>query len=130
MSLVRGEPTVEGMGFEEWDRLDDVLRSLPRLRIMDTLEPFTQDTFVFVKRAMGLSDGNLSAHLSRLEKTGFLTIEKTFRARKPCTLLSLTREGRASLEGHWEQMERIIEARKKRPSIVSELNRRDLGRIT
>jgi DNA-binding MarR family transcriptional regulator len=127
---VHDEPTVEGMGFEEWDRLDDVLRSLPRLRIMDALEPFKQGTFVFVKRATGLSDGNLSAHLSRLEKAGFLTIKKTFRARKPCTLLSLTREGRTSLEGYWEQMERIIEARRNRPSVPSDLNRRDLGRIT
>jgi DNA-binding MarR family transcriptional regulator len=119
----RDEPTVEGMGFEEWDRLDDALRSLSRLLIMDALEPFGRGTFVSVKRATGMSDGNLSVHLSRLEKAGFLTIEKTFRARKPCTVLSLTREGRASLTGYWEQMERIIAARRKRLGVPNPTSR-------
>jgi len=109
------ELTVEGMGFEELGRFDDFLHERSRMRIVDALEPFSWVPFAFLRRATGLSDGNISGHLTKLEDAGYVKIEKTFQGRRPKTFVSLTDEGRAAVEAYWSQFEKFLKTRKGRP---------------
>ena len=37
--------------------------------------------FLYLQRETGLTKGNLSVHLSKLEEAGYITIEKTYRGK-------------------------------------------------
>jgi DNA-binding MarR family transcriptional regulator len=82
---------------------DEIIHQPVRLRIasaLATLGPEDKVDFTHVKRLLGLSDGNLGAHLLKLEEAGYLIQEKTFVDRKPRTWLMLTPAGRAAFRGH------------------------------
>jgi DNA-binding transcriptional ArsR family regulator len=64
-------------------------------------------TFVFLQRATGLTRGNLSSHLSKLQEGGLVEIEKRFVLKKPNTRVSLTAEGKRRIDHHWTQLERL-----------------------
>lgn len=79
--------------------LDPVIHVPVRLRLMAHLAGTLDDeqdqiTFGRVQTALGLTAGNLTSHLSRLEQAGYVEIEKSFAGRRPVTHLRLTREGR------------------------------------
>lgn len=85
--------------------LDPVIHVPTRLRIMTFLEaslPATDDeiTFPALQRRLGLTAGNLTTHLTRLEDAGYLTIAKTFAGRRPVTYLRLTERGRAAFTAY------------------------------
>ena len=67
----------------------------------------TDADFVFLQRATGLTKGNLSSHLTKLEDAGLVAIEKRFVRKKPNTNLALTAAGRRADRPHWEQLERL-----------------------
>jgi DNA-binding MarR family transcriptional regulator len=71
------------------------------------LSSVTDADFLFLERATGLTRGNLSSHLARLEAGGLVAIEKRFIRRKPNTSVSLTPTGRERIARHWAQLERI-----------------------
>jgi DNA-binding transcriptional ArsR family regulator len=54
--------------------------------------------FVYLQRECGLTQGNLSSHLSKLEEVGYLTISKSFKGKYPLTICKLTRNGREAFE--------------------------------
>ncbi|HEX7975773.1 MAG TPA: transcriptional regulator, partial [Anaerolineales bacterium] len=58
----------------------------------------------------GLTKGNLSAHLAKLEEAGYVHIEKTYRGKVPQTLLSLTPAGRTAFESYRRQLKEIVES--------------------
>ena len=55
------------------------------------------------------NDGSLGAHLRKLEDTGFLAVEKSFRGRRPVTWYQLTESGRSELKNHISNLKRLIE---------------------
>lgn len=61
--------------------------------------------FVFLRNQTGLTDGNLSSHLTKLESAGYIDIEKKFKAKKPQTLLKLSENGRKAFELYQKKME-------------------------
>ena len=63
--------------------------------------------FLFLLRATGLTKGNLSSHLAKLEDAGLVTIEKRFIRKKPNTNVTLTATGRTRIARHWEQLEQL-----------------------
>ena len=82
-----------------------------RLRIVSalaTLGPEERVDFTHLKTLLKLSDGNLGAHLLKLEEAGYLTQEKTFVQRKPRTYLQLTAEGRAAFRAHVAELKKIL----------------------
>jgi DNA-binding MarR family transcriptional regulator len=87
--------------------LDRLIHEPGRLAILTVLSSVTDADFVFLQRATGLTRGNLSSHLTKLEDAGLVAIEKRFVRRKPNTNVSLTAEGRRRIAGHWEQLERL-----------------------
>lgn len=82
-----------------------LLHEPARLMIMIVLGACQSADFVFLQRATGLTKGNLSSHLSRLEEAGYVQITKQFIGKLPNTQIGLTEAGRAALEQHWKQLD-------------------------
>jgi DNA-binding MarR family transcriptional regulator len=87
--------------------LDRLVHEPGRLAILTVLSSVTDADFVFLQRTTGLTKGNLSSHLTKLEDAGLVTIEKRFIGRRPNTAVGLTRRGRERITRHWEQLERL-----------------------
>ena len=97
-------------------QLDNIIHQPVRLQIMAslvTLDPNEQVDFVYLRKILKLTDGNLGAHLAKLENAGHIKIEKTFIARKPRTFISVTGKGRDAFNGHTEALKQIIGGSKK-----------------
>jgi len=92
-------------------QLNEVIHQPVRLRIMAILAAVSterQVTFSFLKGTLGLTDGNLGAHLHKLEEAGYLTITKAFVRQKPQTYVEITEKGRQVFEGHREALKQIL----------------------
>ena len=87
--------------------LDRLIHEPARLAIMTVLSSVSTADFVFLARTTGLTNGNLSSHLTKLEDAGLVRIEKRFVRRKPNTSVELTTEGKARIATHWGQLDRL-----------------------
>jgi DNA-binding transcriptional ArsR family regulator len=87
--------------------LDRLIHEPGRLAILTVLSSLKAADFVFLQRATGLTKGNLSSHLSKLDEAGLVTIEKRFVRKMPNTNIALTALGRKRIAAHWEQLERL-----------------------
>jgi DNA-binding MarR family transcriptional regulator len=87
--------------------LDRLIHEPGRLAILTVLSSVTDADFVFLQRTTGLTKGNLSSHLTKLEDAGLVAIEKRFVRKKPNTNVRLTPAGKAGIARHWEQLERL-----------------------
>jgi DNA-binding MarR family transcriptional regulator len=79
-----------------------------RLMIVSQLYVIDSADFLFVMQQTGLTQGNLSSHVSKLEAAGYVEVRKEFVDKKPRTLLSLTKEGRAAFKDYLARMKRIL----------------------
>lgn len=93
--------------FEELATLDRLVHDPARLSILTALAVCKSADFLFLRRLTGLTMGNLSSHLSKLEEAGLVQIEKKFVDKKSNTQLQLTTNGHATIERHWKQLEQI-----------------------
>jgi len=91
------------------DRLDRVIHEPARLKIMTHLYVVESGDFVYLMRTTGLTRGNLSSHMSKLEEAGYVEVIKEFVNRKPVTMLSLTEKGRAAFLEYRKNMSLAIE---------------------
>jgi DNA-binding MarR family transcriptional regulator len=64
--------------------------------------------FLFLMKQTGLTFGNLSSHMTRLEAAGYIKVDKEFRDKKPNTRLSLTDAGRRAFEDYKDNMKQIF----------------------
>ena len=87
--------------------LDRLIHEPARLAIMTVLSAVKAADFVFLQRATGLTKGNLSSHLTKLEEAGLLKIEKRFVNKKPNTNVELTPVGKQRIMNHWSQLDRL-----------------------
>ena len=90
--------------------LDQLVHQPARLSILVLLYVVESASFLYVARQTGLTRGNLSAHVSKLEAGGYAAVEKEFVDKIPHTLLSLTPAGREAFRGYWERMRQVMEA--------------------
>ena len=90
-----------------WQHVDRVIHEPARLAIAAVLAACESADFVFLRRATGLSQGNLSAHLARLSEAGYISVEKRFVGNLPNTLCRLTPAGRAALEAYRRQLRQL-----------------------
>ena len=90
--------------------VDRVIHEPARLAIMTVLYAAGEADFLYLQRECGLTQGNLSSHLARLEKAGHVKIEKTFKGKYPLTTCHLTRSGRAALEGYAQKIRVVGDA--------------------
>jgi DNA-binding MarR family transcriptional regulator len=92
--------------------LDDVVLSRPRLSILAALISGDEVDFTFLQKNLGISDGNLSTHLSKLEAENYIQSKKVFANRKPKTWYRITSEGRRALERLFRQLEGMLTPQK------------------
>ncbi len=95
------------------DGFNELIHQPVRLRIMAALKALPDDAevdFSTLRDVLKTTDGNLGAHLRKLEDAGYISIRKTFIGRKPRTFISLTPKGRAALEAHIAALKEIIAA--------------------
>ena len=93
-------------------QLDNIIHQPVRLQIMSSLVSLDQNehvNFTYLRKLLKLTDGNLGAHLSKLEQAGYIKIDKTFVARKPQTFISATGKGRDAFAGHVAALKEIVE---------------------
>jgi DNA-binding MarR family transcriptional regulator len=91
--------------------LNELIHQPARLRIMAALvalDPGSQMEFTYLRDLLELTDGNLGAHLRRLEEAGYVKISKTFVARKPCTYAAASKRGRQAFDEHVAALETIL----------------------
>jgi DNA-binding transcriptional ArsR family regulator len=100
------------MNHENILRLDQAIHAPIRLAVMSILISVEDADFKFLRESTGTTDGNLSTHLSRLEKSGYIRIRKSFKGKKPHTTCRVTRKGRKAFEGYVEQLEMIVKGNK------------------
>jgi DNA-binding MarR family transcriptional regulator len=96
---------------QELATLDRVIHEPARLMIMTVLYAVPEADFIYLQRECGLTQGNLSSHLARLEEAGYVLISKTFQGKYPLTLCSILKKGRAAFEEYVRKM-RVISAAK------------------
>lgn len=94
-----GTDDVQGHPLELTD-LDRVIHEPARLMILVHLHVAEKADFLYLMRQTGLTGGNLSSHVSRLETAGYVAVEKTFEGKTPRTILHLTRQGHAAFEAY------------------------------
>ena len=87
--------------------LDRLIHEPARLAILTVLSSVRAADFVFLQRTTGLTQGNLSSHLTKLEEAGLVVIEKTFVHKRPNTSVALTPVGKERIATHWEQLDRL-----------------------
>jgi DNA-binding MarR family transcriptional regulator len=87
--------------------LDRLIHEPARLAILTVLSSVQAADFVFLQRTTGLTQGNLSSHLTKLEEASLVRIEKTFVQKRPNTSVALTPLGKKRIATHWEQLERL-----------------------
>jgi len=87
--------------------VDRLVHEPGRLAILTVLSSVTDADFLFLQRTTGLTKGNLSSHLTKLEDAGLVTIEKRFVRKKPNTNVALTASGKQRIAHHWDQLERL-----------------------
>ena len=79
-----------------------------RLIILSYLYVVKNADMIFFKRKTNLSWGNLSTHASKLEEVGYVSINKTFRDKKPVTILEITEKGIAAYEKYRNSMQTVL----------------------
>jgi DNA-binding transcriptional ArsR family regulator len=87
-----------GTKIQQLAGIDRVIHEPARLMIAALLDAVIEADFQYLRQATELTQGNLSAHLSKLEGAGYVTIEKTFRGKYPLTICRLTDRGREVLD--------------------------------
>ncbi len=92
-------------------QLDTIIHQPVRLRIMAsvvTLELDEQVDFSTLKKLLDVTDGNLGAHISKLEQAGYIALEKTFVDKKPRTFVKVTGRGRDAFADHVTALQDIL----------------------
>ncbi|RLG19186.1 transcriptional regulator [Candidatus Micrarchaeota archaeon] len=89
-------------------KIDKLIHEPARLNIMAYLYVVESADFLFIMRQTDLTFGNLSSHLSKLEKAGYVSVKKGFVDRKPHTLLRLTAKGRAAFDEYRKNMKSVF----------------------
>ena len=89
--------------------IDKIIHEPARLSITAHLYVVESADFLFLSRQTGLTSGNLSSHLSKLEAAGYVEIKKEFVDKKPHTMLSLTDVGRTAFREYVQSMKHVLD---------------------
>ena len=94
--------------------LNETIHQTVRLRIMAalvTLEAGNEVDFTYLRELLQVTDGNLGAHLRKLEEAGYIAVNKTFVERKPRTYVGATDAGRRVFREHVKALESILKGK-------------------
>ena len=96
--------------------LDRVIHEPVRLRIMAILSGVDRADFKFMLSMLGVSKGNLASHVDKLERAGYVAVEKSFNGKLPHTEYRLTNPGRTALTDYWAALDVIRASPQKKHS--------------
>ena len=88
--------------------LDPLLHSELRLGVMSLLIGVDEADFTYIKEQTEATAGNLSVQIDKLEKAGYISVEKTFRGKRPLTICRITDVGRQAFEDYVEALRSYI----------------------
>ena len=91
--------------FKQMLETDRLIHEPARLIIMALLYGVENADFTFLLTETGLTRGNLSFHLTKLEEAGYVDIEKTYKGKRPYTLCSLSENGRLAFDAYRQQLQ-------------------------
>ncbi len=94
---------------ESKDPIDRTIHSPARLSILRVLAVIEAADFTFLLNQTGLTRGNLSINLGKLEEAGYVAIKKEFVNRIPRTVVRLSNAGRKALQAYAEQMRKVLD---------------------
>jgi DNA-binding MarR family transcriptional regulator len=80
-----------------------------RLGIMTILNSVNKANFIYLRKKLDVTDGNLSSHMEKLEKEGYIKVKKEFVDRKPNTIYRITEKGKKAFRSYLEHLGRILE---------------------
>ena len=89
--------------------IDRLIHEPSRLTIMAHLYVVENADFLFLVQQTGMTWGNLSVHVSKLEAAGHLEVKKEFLGKKPHTVVSLTKQGRKAFEAYRKEIQKVLE---------------------
>jgi DNA-binding MarR family transcriptional regulator len=89
-------------------KVDKIIHEPARFTIMAYLFIVESADFLFLQRQTGLTWGNLSSHISRLEAAGYVEVTKEFLDKRPHTTLQLTNKGRIAFQEYHQSMKQIF----------------------
>lgn len=104
MSEIAGSQDYAGLA-----EIDRLVHEPARLAVMALLYVVDSADFTFLMNQTGLSWGNLSAHMTRLEEAGYLQVEKRFKGRRPNTNLRLTAAGRSAFQEYRRRLKQVLD---------------------
>ena len=91
----------------EKPKFDELILSKTRLGIISALVGGDKLDFTYLRNALGLSDGNLSVQIRKLEEGGYIKVEKVFVNRKPKTFCKITGKGRKAVRNLIRRLENL-----------------------
>lgn len=89
--------------------IDRAIHAPARLMILAMLAVIESADFTFLMTQTGLTRGNLSSHLSKLEEVGYISVTKEFVERVPRTLIRLTAKGRTAVDAYRNNMQQVVD---------------------
>jgi len=88
--------------------IDKLIHEPARLKIMAQLYVVEEADFIFLMRQTGLTWGNLSSHMSKLEGAKYIEVRKEFLDKKPHTILKLTPKGRNAFRKYRTAIDQVF----------------------
>ena len=89
-------------------KLDPLLQSELRLAVMSILAGVDSAEFSYIKKQTGATSGNLSVQLDKLSAAGYITVEKGFKGKVPCTTCKITKTGLDAFENYVNSLKEYL----------------------
>lgn len=105
--MIEKEPPINE-GWSDLTSVDKLIHEPARLAVLTILDAVESADFLYLKKATGLTKGNLSVHLQKLEEGGLIEIQKTFQGKYPRTLCKLTGKGKKAFDLYKDQLKSIL----------------------
>jgi predicted ArsR family transcriptional regulator len=93
--------------------IDPIIHAPARMAIMAVLTSTDTVDYTYLSDELGLTDGNLTTHLKKLEESGYVRCAKGFIGRKPRTSYRITAKGRAAFERYIDALETVVDHTRK-----------------
>jgi DNA-binding MarR family transcriptional regulator len=104
-----GKLDMENDSLQPLTDIDRIIHEPARLLILAYLYVVESADFLFLMRQTGLTKGNLSSHMSKLETAGYVEVVKEFVEKIPRTMLRLTKQGRQAFKDYRQSMKQVLD---------------------
>lgn len=89
-------------------KLDPILHSELRLAVMSILAGVDSAEFSYIKKQTGATSGNLSVQIDKLSAAGYISVEKGFKGKMPCTTCKITQFGLTAFENYVNSLKEYL----------------------